>query len=85
MSRVPKVEVLGVGCAKCDKLYELTQAVLRDEGIEAELVKVDRLDEIMKHGVMMVPGLVIDGAVKSSGSLPRPSEVAAWIREASRG
>lgn len=85
MSRVPRVEILGVGCAKCDKLYELAQAVLRDEGIEAQLVKVNRLDEIMKHGVMMVPGLVINGVVKSSGSLPRRSEVAAWVREALNG
>ena len=85
MSRVPKVEILGVGCAKCEKLYELAEAVLRDEGIEAELVKVDRLDKIMMHGVMMVPGLVINGVVKSSGSLPRRSDVAAWVREAMRG
>jgi small redox-active disulfide protein 2 len=77
-----KVEILGVGCAKCNKLYELTQKVLEDEGIEAELVKVDQLDEILRHGVMMVPGLVIDGAVKSSGAVPKPDKLAAWLREA---
>ncbi len=79
-----KVEILGVGCAKCNSLFELTRQVLDEEGICAELVKVDQLDEILKHGVMMVPGLVIDGAVKSSGAVPKPAKIAAWLREAAR-
>jgi len=77
-----KVEILGVGCAKCNGLYELAQKVLEDEGIEAELVKVDRLDEILKAGVMMVPGLVIDGVVMSAGVVPKPDKLVAWLREA---
>lgn len=80
-----KIEIMGVGCAKCDKLYELTRKVLQDEGIEAELVKVDRLDEMLKRGVMMVPGLVIDGAVKAAGTVPHPAKIAAWLREAAHG
>lgn len=82
MSQTPKIEILGVGCDKCNRLYDLAQQVLADEGIDADLVKVDQLDEILKHGVMMVPGLVIDGAVKSSGSLPKTSQLVAWFREA---
>lgn len=80
-----KIEIMGVGCAKCDKLYELTRRVLQEEGIEAELVKVDRLDEMLKRGVMMVPGLVIDGAVKAMGTVPHPAKLAAWLREAAHG
>lgn len=79
-----KIEVLGVGCAKCNKLYELAERVIADEGVDAELVKVDRLDEIMKHGVMMVPGLVINGVVKSSGTVPEATQLVAWIREAAQ-
>ena len=77
-----KIEVLGVGCAKCDKLYEQTARALADSGHQAELTKVDRLDEIVRHGVMMTPALVIDGEVKCTGSVPKPKKIAAWIDEA---
>ncbi len=77
-----KIKILGTGCAKCKKLYEATEEVLAAEGIEAELVKIEQLDEIMKHGVMMTPGLVIDGELKSVGKVPRPKKLVAWIREA---
>lgn len=79
-----KIEILGVGCAKCNKLYERTRQVLQDESIEAELVKVERLDEILKRGVMMVPGLVIDGVVKSTGTVPGAADIATWIRQAAQ-
>ncbi len=77
-----KIEVLGTGCAKCKKLYEAAEAVLEREGLEAELVKVEQLDEIMKRGVMMTPGLMIDGELKSTGKVPRDKKLVAWIREA---
>lgn len=77
-----EIKVLGTGCAKCQKLYDAAQEVLEREGIEADLVKVEKLDEIMKHGVMMTPGLIIDGELKSTGKVPREKKLVAWIREA---
>lgn len=77
-----EIKVLGIGCAKCQQLYDLAKAVLEREGIEAELVKVEQLDEIMKHGVMMTPGLIIDGELKSTGKVPRDKQLVEWIRAA---
>ena len=77
-----EIKVLGVGCAKCQKLYDAAKAVLEREGIEAELVKVEQLDEIMKHGVMITPGLIIDGELKSTGKVPRDKQLVEWIRAA---
>ena len=77
-----QIKVLGTGCRKCQKLYDVTKEVLEREGIEAELVKIEQLDEIMKHGVMMTPGLIIDGELKSAGKVPREKKLVAWIREA---
>jgi small redox-active disulfide protein 2 len=85
VSRTVRIEILGVGCDRCNALYRRVEQVLRDEGLEGELVKVDRLDEIMKRGVLMVPGLVIDGAVKSSGCVPSVPEITAWLRHAAQG
>ena len=77
-----EIKVLGTGCRKCNKLYEAAREALAEAGVEANLVKVDRLDEIMRYGVMMTPGLVIDGEVRSTGKVPHRTEITSWIRAA---
>jgi len=76
------VKVLGAGCAKCDKLYALTQQAIEAAGIDAELSKVSDLDDIVAYGVMLTPALVIDEEVRSSGRLPKPAKIAQWLAAA---
>jgi small redox-active disulfide protein 2 len=64
-----KIEILGMGCAKCDKLEETALRAANDLGIEYELVKVKEIEKIMNYGVMVTPALVIDGEVKAAGKL----------------
>ncbi|GAB4278664.1 MAG: thioredoxin family protein [Deferrisomatales bacterium] len=71
-----KIEVLGTGCAKCNKLYEAAKEALAASGKEGELVKVEDLTEIMKRGVMVTPALAVDGEVKVAGKVPKPAEIA---------
>lgn len=63
------IEILGSGCAKCQQLYANTEAAAQSLGLEYRLTKITDLKEIMRRGVLMTPGLVVDGAVKSSGRL----------------
>ncbi|MFA5795210.1 MAG: thioredoxin family protein [Candidatus Brocadiia bacterium] len=74
-----KIEILGTGCPKCKKLTELTNEVVKELGVEAEVVKVEKITDIMKYGVMMTPALVIDGQVKSSGKLPSKAEITSIV------
>ena len=76
-----QIKVLGPGCARCEKLYREAQHAIAEVGVEAELIKVQKLDEITAHGVAMTPGLIIDGEVKSVGKVPRSAQIADWIRE----
>jgi len=69
------IMVLGTGCSKCTKLYEVTKEALVSLGIEHELTKVDDIQEIMKYGVMMTPALIIDGEVKAVGKVPSIDEI----------
>lgn len=62
-----KVEILGPGCTKCEKLFENAEAAVREAGIECELEKVTDINKIVAAGVMMTPAIVIDGEVKMSG------------------
>lgn len=77
-----KIQVLGTGCAKCKKLYAEAEKAANAAGVPAQLEKVEKIDEIMKFGVMMTPALVVDGEVKSTGRIPAVSEIASWLTTA---
>ena len=74
-----KIQVLGTGCPKCKKLYEATQQAVKDLGIEAEVIKVEDINEIIKFGIMMTPALAVDGSVKVVGRIPKPDELKTMI------
>jgi small redox-active disulfide protein 2 len=74
-----KIEILGTGCPKCKKLTEITKETVSELGIDVEIVKVDKIDEIMKYDVMMTPALVIDKEIKSAGRIPSKDEITKWI------
>jgi small redox-active disulfide protein 2 len=77
-----KIKVLGTGCPKCKKLYAEAEKAISSSGISVGLEKVEKIDEIMKFGVMMTPALVIDEEVKASGRIPSTSEIVSWIMTA---
>ena len=64
------IKVLGTGCAKCKNLEAATKQALLDLDIQAEVIKVEDIVEIMKYGVMQTPGLVINEKVVLSGKIP---------------
>jgi hypothetical protein len=59
---------------------ERVRKVAADNSIEIDLIKVTEIEEIMSYGVMMTPGLVVDGEVRSSGKLPDEKQILEWIR-----
>ena len=74
-----KIEILGVGCAKCHKLEELVREIAKNEGINADISKVEDFKKIMNYGVMTTPALVIDGEVKVAGKIPSTDQIKSWI------
>ncbi|MFA7578157.1 MAG: thioredoxin family protein [Candidatus Muiribacteriota bacterium] len=64
-----KIQILGTGCPKCKILFENAKKAVEETGVEAELVKIEDLTEIMNMGVLMTPALAIDGDVKSTGKV----------------
>ncbi len=75
-----RVEILGTGCAKCNRLYEAAKEAVAAAGLDAEVVKVEDITEIMTRGVMVTPALVVDGEVKVVGRVPKPAEIAGMLR-----
>ncbi len=74
-----KVEILGVGCAKCNKLYDLVTRVVEREGIDAEVVKIEDIKIFADYGIFLTPGLVIDGEVKTAGKVPKEQQILKWL------
>ncbi len=70
-----KVEVLGTGCAKCKRLAKNVETAIKELGVEAELIKVDDITEIMDRGVMLTPALAVDGDLKVSGRVADVKEI----------
>lgn len=65
-----KLQILGSGCAKCEKLAKVSQIAADELNLDYELEKVTDINEIMSFGVMLTPALVIDGKVELVGIVP---------------
>jgi small redox-active disulfide protein 2 len=75
------IQVLGTGCKKCVSLKENVEMALKELGVEAEVQKVEDINEIVQFGVMSTPALVIDGEVKMVGNVSSPQEIAAMLSQ----
>ena len=75
-----KIEILGMGCAKCNQLAERTRDAVKELGIDAEVNKVQDIETITNYGVLVTPALVVDGVVKIAGKLPKVQEIKELIK-----
>lgn len=69
------IQILGMGCAKCDKLEERSRQAAKELGLDFQVEKVKDLQRIMACGVMVTPALVVDGVVKVAGRVPMVDEI----------
>ena len=69
-----KIQILGTGCAKCQKLTAVADEAANALGLTYEIEKVTEIDRIMSFGVMSTPALVVDGVVKIAGKVPSLDE-----------
>jgi len=75
-----KIEVLGMGCANCNKLYQTALEAVKQSGKEIQVEKVEDIQKIMSYGVLSTPALAIDGVVKVSGKVPKVEQIKEWIK-----
>jgi len=77
------IKILGSGCRNCVTLKENTETALKEVGINAEIIKVTDIKDIMAFGVMSTPALVIDEKVVSFGKVLKPKEIVKIIEKLS--
>ncbi|MBE0475655.1 MAG: TM0996/MTH895 family glutaredoxin-like protein [Coriobacteriia bacterium] len=76
------IKILGSGCANCRKLEERAREAVGKAGVDAEIVKVQDLAEIMAFGVMSTPALVVDEEVEVAGRVPAVDEIVGMLTRA---
>jgi small redox-active disulfide protein 2 len=76
-----KIEVMGTGCAKCKSLLKNVEKAVQESGIQAEIIKVDSIQEIMDRGVMMTPALYIDGKSVMVGRAASVEEIKKMLKK----
>jgi small redox-active disulfide protein 2 len=78
------IKVYGTGCARCRNLEQLCYETVAEMNIDANIEKVTDIQEIVKSGIMMTPGLEINGRVVSAGKIPTKETLIHWIQENSK-
>jgi len=80
-----RITVYGPGCAKCVKTEEAVKQAVQQAGVAAEIEHVKDIAEIAKAGILMTPGVAIDGKVVSKGKVPGVAELVSAIMTAQEG
>jgi small redox-active disulfide protein 2 len=74
-----EIKILGTGCPKCKTLEEITRKVVKDNGIDAKITKVEDIIEIMKYNIMVTPALVVNEKVVAKGRIPSVDEIKQFL------
>lgn len=75
------IKVLGPGCPKCKTTYNNVLAAVAATGIEATVVKVEDIMEMMQYNVLTTPVLVIDNIIKIKGRVAEIGEIKSLLNE----
>ncbi|MFZ5596028.1 MAG: thioredoxin family protein [Bacillota bacterium] len=76
------IKVLGPGCKNCRALESEVNKALAELGADARVEKVESPEKIAGLGILMTPGLIINGKIKSTGRVPKMKEIIKWLKEA---
>ena len=79
-----EIRVAGPGCRNCQELEARVKQVLEELQAEATVMKVTDFKDIAAAGILMTPGLIINGKVVLQGKLPSVGIVKNLILEAMR-
>lgn len=77
-----KIQVVGSGCPNCQRLEALCREVVSENQMDAEIEKITDFHQFADLGVMMTPGLLVNGKVVSMGKIPVKATIKNWLDSA---
>ncbi len=69
------IKVLGPGCPKCKTTYNNVLEALKQTGVEAQVEKIEDIEEMMKYNVLTTPVLMIDEVAIIKGRVADVNEI----------
>jgi len=73
------IKILGTGCPSCVSAEKVVAEVVNELNIEAKIIKVTEIMDIMMYDVMRTPAIVIDEKVVIKGKVPSKDEMKALL------
>ncbi len=70
-----QIKVLGPGCPKCKTTYNNVLEAVKQLGIEADVTKIEDIEEMMKYNVLTTPVLMIDEVARVKGRVADVKEI----------
>lgn len=74
-----QIKVLGTGCSKCKTTYNNVLEALKQLGIDANVIKVEDIEEMMKYNILSTPVLMINEEVKVKGRIADVNEIKQFL------
>lgn len=69
------IKVLGPGCPKCKTTYNNALEAVKQTGVDADVIKIEDIEEMMKYNVLTTPVLMIDDVAKIKGRIADVNEI----------
>ena len=73
------IKILGTGCPSCVSTQKVVEDVVNEFKIEATVIKVDDIQQIMAYDILSTPAVVIDEKVVIKGKVPSKEEIKALL------
>jgi len=74
------VKVLGPGCSKCKSLAANVHEAVAQINEPIDFEYITDMDKIISYGIMMTPGLIIDGKVISTGRVVPVKQIVEFLK-----
>jgi small redox-active disulfide protein 2 len=75
------IKVLGTGCPKCKSTYNNVMEALKQSNLEAQVEKIEDIEEILKYNVMTTPALLVNDVIKAKGRVADVNEIIAFLKD----
>jgi small redox-active disulfide protein 2 len=75
------IKILGPGCPKCKTTYDNVLKALDSLQLEANVEKVEDLEEMLRYNVLTTPVLLIDDTIHIKGRVAQVSEIKELLKQ----
>lgn len=73
---IKSIKILGRdGCCNCSNMFQDTIDLAAENNLSADIQHITNLEEVMKYGVMSLPGFVINEKVVSYGRILSKNDI----------